>query len=39
LPTALLSVVLAVAGGLLARGMMEAGRDTAALQRDASLAP
>ena len=39
LPTALLSVVLAVAGGLLARGMIEAGRDTAALQRDASLAP
>ena len=39
LPTALLSVVLAVAGGLLARGMIEAGRDSAALQRDASLAP
>jgi hypothetical protein len=39
LPTALLSVALAVAGGLLAKGMIEAGRDTAALQRDASLAP
>lgn len=39
LPTALLSVALAIAGGLLAKGMIDAGRDTAALQRDASLAP
>ena len=38
LPTALLSVLLAVAGGLLARGMIESGRDSAALQRDASQA-